>query len=58
MHTPMPGPYDDVACKECTTNVRACYLAYNDLDTLEYIEPIYVPYPCSGIEGDCNVTNN
>jgi hypothetical protein len=54
-HTPMPGPYDDLACWECTASKRATY----SKETLARNEPLYVAYPCPDItKGDSNVTDN
>lgn len=40
LHAPMNGPYDDLACKHCTS------LVHKIAEAAGIIEPIYVEYPC------------
>jgi hypothetical protein len=44
LHTPMNGPYDDLACKHCTDIVDPIATA------VKITQPIYVEYPCPTIK--------
>lgn len=43
-HTAISGPYDDVACKECTAEVNDPWSVSYDYHEQQVNSPVYVEY--------------
>ena len=44
-HTPMQGPYDDIACRECTADLISD-LRWDYEPERQECDPPYIAYPC------------